>query len=60
MENERIEVSITFTVNPEYVPGWGYDPQDFATAAKDSIKRMLAPYNVIITEAKITKTGDNE
>lgn len=52
MEN-RIEVYIRFTVNPEFVPGLFYDPEDFARSACDDIKRRLVSYNPKIEETNV-------
>ena len=40
----RVLVTVTVEANRECVPGFGYDPQDWANAAAERVKAMLGCY----------------
>lgn len=49
----RKQITITFTVIEEFVPGLFYDPQDFADQAFKSIERTISAYNPELVETKV-------
>ena len=40
----RKQITVTFTVDEEWVPGLFYDPQDFADQAFKSIQHSMSAY----------------
>lgn len=41
----QVQVTVTFTVNEELVPGLFYDPIDFGTEAMNAVKKKLSTYD---------------
>lgn len=44
-DRPRIRILVEVECDQETVPGFGYDPMDFATAAAHRVSHMLQAYN---------------
>lgn len=53
MLKERVQITIRFSVEKEFVPGLFYDPQDFADKTADDIKYRLESYKPLILEKSV-------
>ena len=53
----RVRITVVVDCDREFVPGWGYDPQDMADAAAARVKDTLMSYNPVTVTAAYQKVG---
>ena len=60
MERKRVRIQITFTSNLDMVPGWGYDPADWADYVKMELGRQAHYKPTVEINDVSTYVGDDE
>jgi hypothetical protein len=48
---DRVLITVTISANREYVPGFGYDPEDWVKAASARMAQMLGCYDPKVVSA---------